>query len=175
MYLRMAIIYCMLFAGLAATLRGQKMAADPIDHSRLTEYRAADGRALPVRTKADWDARRRQIIEGMEAAMGALPDRSKLPLPEIKIIERVEIPRFIRLDIRYLAEQDDWVPAYLYLPKNRPAEKEYGDAGRSPDGADGEKRWHEDNARQPLLRHGAGPPGLRRAGPRLSVVRRLSL
>ncbi len=121
MYLRMAIIDCMLFAGLAATLRAEKMAADPIDHSRLTEYRAADGRALPVRTKADWDARRRQIIAGMEAVMGQLPDRAKLPAPEVKILGRMETDAFVRLEIKYLAEPDNWVPALLYLPKNRPA------------------------------------------------------
>lgn len=97
-----------------------------LNHSRLMEYQSAAGRLLPVRTPEDWAVRRRQIIAGMEAAMGPLPDRSNLPTPKMKIIARIENDDFSRLEIKYLAEPDDWVPALLYLPKKRPS------GGRSP-------------------------------------------
>jgi len=92
-----------------------------VDHSRLLVYGTPDGQDRPVRTATDWAIRRQQIIAGMEAAMGKLPDRSKLPPPDVKVIERVEGDGFVRLSIAYLAEENDRVPAYLYLPKDRPA------------------------------------------------------
>jgi len=94
---------------------------DPIDHSNLMEYLSADGRLLPVRTAEDWSLRRRQIISGMESAMGRLPDRANLPAPETKLVVRTEHDDFTRLEIKYLAEPDEWVPALLYLPKDRPS------------------------------------------------------
>lgn len=92
-----------------------------VDHSQLMEYQTPDERLLPVRTAEDWAIRRRQIIVGMETAMGPLPDRSKLPPLDVKILGRLEGDGFVRLEITYLAEDNDRVPALLYLPKNRPA------------------------------------------------------
>ncbi len=83
-------------------------------------YRSRDGREIPVRSAEDWAVRRRQIIEGMEAAMGKLPDRSKLPAPEFRVKRQIEGDRFHRLEIAYRVDEDEWVPAHLYLPKNRP-------------------------------------------------------
>jgi dienelactone hydrolase len=56
----------------------------------------------------------------MEAVMGTLPDRSKLPPPEVKVLERVEREGFVRLSITFQAEEDDRAAAYLLLPKDRP-------------------------------------------------------
>jgi acetyl esterase/lipase len=95
--------------------------ARPIDHSRLLTCSMPDGQQRPVRTAEDWAIRRRQILAGMELAMGKLPDRSKLPPLDVKVAKRVEGDGFIRLEISYLAEANDRVPAFLYLPKGRPA------------------------------------------------------
>ena len=94
---------------------------DSLNHSRLMEYQSAAGRLSPVRTPEDWAVRRRQIIAGMEAAMGPLPDRLNLPAPEMKVVARIENDDFTRLEIKYLAEPNDWVPALLYLPKKHPS------------------------------------------------------
>jgi pimeloyl-ACP methyl ester carboxylesterase len=91
------------------------------DHSRLLVYSTPEGQERPVRTVEDWAIRRRQILAGMELAMGQLPDRSKLTPLDVKVIERVERDSFVRLSITYLAEESDRVPAYLLLPKDRPA------------------------------------------------------
>lgn len=53
--------------------------------------------------------------------MGKLPDRSKLPPLDVKIGECVDKDGFVRIAITYLAEENDRVPAYLFLPKDRPA------------------------------------------------------
>jgi pimeloyl-ACP methyl ester carboxylesterase len=117
-------LFLAVFAIPTATHRGSAAEAEPsapLDHSRLLVYRADDGQERPVRTAGGWAIRRRQIVAGMEAAMGRLPDRSRLGPPEVKVGERVEGDGFVRLSLRYLAEEDDWVPAFLYLPKGRPA------------------------------------------------------
>ena len=58
------------------------------DHANLSTYRDAAGREHAVKTPGDWAIRRRHILAGMEAAMGPLPDRSKLPPPEVQVQEK---------------------------------------------------------------------------------------
>lgn len=107
----------------AACCLGAEEPAAPTaaDHSRLLVYWTADGREHPVQTAADWALRRRQIITGMEQAMGKLPDRSGLPPLDIKIVERVERDGFVRLTITYVGADAARIAAHLYLPKSRPA------------------------------------------------------
>jgi len=89
------------------------------DHSRLLVYRDAGGGEHPVKTPEDWAIRRRHILAGMEEAMGPLPDRSKLPPLDARVIEQIEGDGFVRLKISFVAEADARVPAYLYLPGGR--------------------------------------------------------
>lgn len=51
--------------------------------------------------------------------MGKLPDRSALPPLDPVEIGRVEEPDHTRVEIRFVAEEGDRVPAHLYLPKPR--------------------------------------------------------
>ena len=83
-------------------------------------YAAPDGSPRAVRTPADWAMRRRQILQGMESAMGAMPDRSKLPPLDVKIDESTEGDGFVRLKISYATDDNDRVQAYLLVPKGRP-------------------------------------------------------
>ncbi len=115
----------MLFAGaaLAAQIEIAKPGADhdrSRDEERLMTYRTPEGQERPVRTAEDWAMRRRQIITGVEKVMGELPDRSRLPPLDVKIMDRVERDGYVRLSITYVAEEGDRVPAYLLLPKDRP-------------------------------------------------------
>ncbi|MBN2024692.1 MAG: prolyl oligopeptidase family serine peptidase [Pirellulales bacterium] len=87
----------------------------------LLTYRSSDGQLCSVRTKDDWAIRRRRILAGMEAVMGPLPDRSAFPPLDVKITKQVEGDGYLRLSITYRADEDDRVPAYLYVPKDRPA------------------------------------------------------
>jgi acetyl esterase/lipase len=59
----------------------------------------------------------------MQEAMGPLPDRSKLPPLDVQVAEQVDGDGFVRLSLTYLAEGTDRVPAYLLLPKDRPARR----------------------------------------------------
>ncbi|MCA9068500.1 MAG: alpha/beta fold hydrolase, partial [Planctomycetaceae bacterium] len=105
-------------AGFTVCLGWAVWAAE-LDHSDLTVYRDAQGESQPIQTKADWTKRRGQILAGMEEAMGPLPDRSKLPPFDMKILDREKGNGFERLTISIVAEPGDRIPAYLYLPLSR--------------------------------------------------------
>jgi len=87
------------------------------DHSRLMVYLDRDGHEHPVNTPEDWAVRRAHVLAGMQQAMGPLPDRTNLPPLDVRVTERVEEDRFVRLSLSFVAEPGDRVPAYLYLPK----------------------------------------------------------
>jgi acetyl esterase/lipase len=113
---RSPAVICALLVGWAAS----SDAAQAVDHSQLLVYSTPDGRQQPVRTAEDWAIRRRQILAGMEAAMGPLPDRSHLPPPDVRVNARVVGKGFVRLDISYATDEKDRTPALLYLPRDRP-------------------------------------------------------
>jgi hypothetical protein len=69
-----------------------------------------------IRTRAEWQAAREKILANMRLVMGELP-KKKTPAKIIKL-ESEESPNYICLKIKYLAEADDYVPAYLLTPKN---------------------------------------------------------
>ena len=113
-----------LFVGLLVATQSacaeDRPAVGPTDHAQLLRYAAPDGSPRAVRTPADWAMRRRQILQGMESAMGAMPDRSKLPPLDVKIDESTEGDGFVRLKISYATDDNDRVQAYLLVPKGRP-------------------------------------------------------
>jgi len=115
----MRLVCCSMFLLLAAMRYGiadDSTAPRYPDHSRLLVYLDADGREHPVTTPADWAIRRGHILKGMEAAMGPLPDRSKLPPLDMRVTERLREEGYQRLTISIVTEPGDRVAAYLYLP-----------------------------------------------------------
>jgi len=86
------------------------------DHSCLLIYHGADGSEHPVKTPADWACRRQHILEGMQQAMGRLPDRGS-PLPfDVKVLECVKTEEFERQKISMAIEEGDRLNAYLFVP-----------------------------------------------------------
>ena len=98
-----------------------RLAAEPsgIDHSRLLVYRGQAGGEHPVKTPADWAKRRRQIVDGMQQAMGPLPSRTALPPLDMRVRSQTDGDGFTRLNIDFLTEKNDRLPALLYRPKAR--------------------------------------------------------
>ncbi len=96
---------------------GQATASRYKDHSKLLVYLDEKNREHPVRTRDDWLRRRRHILEGMQQAMGPLPDRSKLPPLDVKVDEEVAGDGFTRRKFSFVSEGADRVPAYLFLPR----------------------------------------------------------
>lgn len=97
-------------------LFAQAPPAKNIDHSDLTFYLDGEGQPQPIQSTSDWEIRRKQIIQGMEAAMGPLPSRENLPHVAIKAIERSEGDGFRRATMTYVADENGRVTADLYFP-----------------------------------------------------------
>jgi dipeptidyl aminopeptidase/acylaminoacyl peptidase len=116
--LRASVLVC------AATFCGPGFAVDlpeprAKDHRRVLYFIDDAGREQPVKSLADWELRRRDIITGIEATMGALPDRSALgparyePVPG----SRVDSGAFTREKFRIDVGDGDTVPAWIMVPK----------------------------------------------------------
>ncbi len=88
----------------------------PNQHANLTTYRDEAGQERPIRTAQDWTRRRRQILAGMQEAMGPLPDRSGLGPVEVRRIEVTQVEGAKRQTISFATGDGDSVAAYLYLP-----------------------------------------------------------
>ena len=105
---------------------GEANAADYRDHKRVMYYLDENKAEQPVKTAADWAIRRRHILAGMQLAMGNLPPRDpekRVPI-DVKILEGVQQEGITRLTISYVAEDEDRVTAYLYLPESKDSKKQ---------------------------------------------------
>ena len=83
-------------------------------------YCDPSGREHEVRMLADWERRRQDILRGMQAAMGPLPDRSHLPALDVKIVDESRLDGLIRRTITFVINQhprEERIPAYLFLPQ----------------------------------------------------------
>src|SRR5262249_44916731 len=93
------------------------------EHQDLGYYLDAKGARHEVRTIADWEIRRRHIVEGMQRAMGPLPDRSKLAPLEMRELESVKVGDVVRMKIEYTTEPDYRLRAYLFIPPHAGGQK----------------------------------------------------
>lgn len=73
----------------------------------------------PTKSSASHEKKRQQILRNMEKAMGKLPDRSDLPPFEIKISDSVMEDRFTRYTLTFNVANNERLPVYLYVPKQR--------------------------------------------------------
>jgi dienelactone hydrolase len=89
-----------------------------VDHGNPMLYLDSAGRVQPVRTAQEWEERRQQILAGMQAVMGPLPDEKRRVALDVKVTETVELEDFTRKTLTFAVEKDDRVPAYLLIPKN---------------------------------------------------------
>jgi dienelactone hydrolase len=92
------------------------------DKQNLLTYYGAAGASRRVKTVADWEIRRAQILHNMQLVMGPLPAPSTAPL-DVQIESTAELPTARREKISYLGADGDRVPAYLFIPKLHPGKK----------------------------------------------------
>ena len=89
-----------------------------LDRNDLLQYHDSDGKTQPVRTSADWEKRRAEILRGMQAVMGKFPgDERRVPL-ELKVEEEVDVGNYTRRLITYQSELESRTPAYLCIPND---------------------------------------------------------
>jgi dienelactone hydrolase len=91
-------------------------------HHDLTYFILSDGRQAPIHTAQDWQKRRRQILAGMQEAMGPLP-RPKEPVKlNVRVLEEHEADGFMRRKLAYHTDRNDYrVSAWLLVPASETA------------------------------------------------------
>ena len=92
----------------------------------LLSYMDAKGDRAPVKTLFDWQTKRGQILDSMQALLGRLPDDSNLPpfttrIPELPafntvVTDSIKTNFYTRYNIRFTVAKGEDVTAYLYIP-----------------------------------------------------------
>src|SRR6476620_4334887 len=84
-----------------ASFGNVKRILDIPNGSDLLVYLDSHGEKRPVTTPEEWAIKRKQILEGMQKAMGSLPGLSGLPPMDIAINERLKQHNYTRTAINY--------------------------------------------------------------------------
>lgn len=137
---------CFLLLSRTSVEYGTVFAAEPGPHQRLLHYVDEAGREQPVKSAADWQRRRAQILSGMEAVMGPLPAEMRRgtadapsPAPfDLQVTEETEQDGVPRQTISLASRNGERVTAYLYVPKNiKPGERRAAIVALQPTGKEG--------------------------------------
>ena len=105
-------------AGEDAPSRQDALPQPRLPRDRLLVYRGPKNEEVPVKTVADWQLRRAEIIRGAEAVMGKLPGKEKKCDLDVKVENEVDCGTYVRRLISYASEPGSRVPAYLCIPKS---------------------------------------------------------
>jgi len=93
----------------------------------LLFYIDSKGKKRQVTTLAEWEIKRKQIIDGMQQTMGKRPEFSNLPGMNISIIDELKEENYTRLNISFTVAQNETVSAYLYVPFQKGIPKKFPD------------------------------------------------
>jgi len=115
---RVALLTWILSMAVSFAGRGAELSLAPqLPHTNLLVYRKSDGEIVPVKTKADWQRRRAEILERMQSIMGTVPGTEKRCALDVKAETEAEQGPYIRRYITYASEPGSRVPAWLLIPK----------------------------------------------------------
>ena len=89
-----------------------------LSRTNLLVFRNVRGEFQPVRTLAEWQKRRAEILENMQRVAGPLPGKAKRCPLDPKIEEEVDCGTYMRRLVTYSSEPGARVPAYLLVPKS---------------------------------------------------------
>jgi len=106
-------------AALAASVLALATEPPRLPRETLLVYRNESGATVPVRTTADWQQRRSEIVRSMESVMGAYPGATspkRVPL-DVRIEEEIDRDTYVIRRISYQSEPGSRTPAYLCIPK----------------------------------------------------------
>jgi hypothetical protein len=78
---------------------------------------ALAGRFTNVRTVAEWQKRRANILTAMQSIMGPIPSGRSRSALDVRVEEEVDAGSYTRRLISYASEPGNRVPAYLLMPK----------------------------------------------------------
>lgn len=101
----------------------------------LLVYKKSDGSVQPVKSLFEWQLKRNQILDSMEALFGKFPgdparppfqsDAKPLPPFNTQIRDSLQTRLYVRYNIRFTVADKEEVTAYLYLPSQRKNNKRF--------------------------------------------------
>jgi len=93
--------------------------------SELLSYTDTKGRRRPVVTASDWEMKRHQILDSMQAVMGPLPSLQPLPAFDIQYRDSLMTEKYTRYLITFRVADNEYLPAYLYIPARREPRRKF--------------------------------------------------
>jgi acetyl esterase/lipase len=93
--------------------------------SGLLSFMDAKGRQRPVKTTQDWDVKRNQMLDSLQAVMGPLPSLRQLPDFDIQYRDTLKEANYTRYLINFRVADNEYVPAYLYIPVGKELHRKY--------------------------------------------------
>lgn len=116
-FLRRSTLVLPVFAGLKLHSAEPGNTSTRLDRNNLLLFRDPSGVVKPVKSAADWQRRRAEILRGMQEVMGPLPGAEKRCPLDVHVDEEVDCGSHVRRLITYASEPGSRTPAYLLIPK----------------------------------------------------------
>jgi len=88
-----------------------------LPQTNLMVYYSASGKVLPVKSRAQWQHRRAEVLRGMQEIMGPLPGKKKRCPLDVQVEEELDKGGYVQRLISYSSEPGSRVPALLLIPK----------------------------------------------------------
>lgn len=82
----------------------------------LLVYQGKSKQKKQVKTKAEWQLKRKQVLDRMQLVMGRLPDKKNLPALNIRVTDSIKEDNFTRYTIVFTVAENELLPADLYIP-----------------------------------------------------------
>ena len=93
--------------------------------SELLSYVDAKNHQRPVKTTSDWEIKRNQMLDSLQAAMGPLPSLVHLPTFEVRYRDSLKAGNYTRYTIDFRIAENENLPAYLYIPNRMESQRKY--------------------------------------------------
>jgi hypothetical protein len=93
--------------------------------SELLSYLDTKGRQRPVVRIQDWEIKRNQMIDSMQAVMGSLPSLHPLPDFDVQYMDSLKDENYTRYLIKFRVAENEYLPSFLYIPACKEPHRKY--------------------------------------------------
>jgi len=105
-----------LFVTLLAALIACNRHEAPRKSNLMYYHDPSTGKEKRVKTMADWDVKRAEMQDSLEAILGPLPSLENLPPLNVQYRDSLKTEYYTRYTLWFTAAENEKVPAYLYIP-----------------------------------------------------------
>jgi len=106
-----------LFCFGSLTGAGEALPSNRLSPTNLLIYHDHTSRTAIVKSRADWQKRRAEIVAGTQTIMGKLPGKERRCRLDLQLEDEMDCGSYVRKRITYAPEPCSRTPAYLLIPK----------------------------------------------------------